>query len=87
MVLSYVKRGQATAFERTMRRVGDALSNSESLDRRRQATRWKVYKATAPLDGGVVLYLSILDPVVVGADYWVPQIFERGVSDRGAGVV
>jgi hypothetical protein len=77
MVLNYVKSNRVTGFERTMRRVGDALSNSESFDRRRQAATWKVYKATEPLDGGVVLYLSIIDPVVVGADYWVPQILNE----------
>ena len=77
MVLNYVKPNQATVFERTMRRVGDALRNSESSDRRRQAATWKVYKATEPLEGGVVLYLSILDPVVAGADYWVPQILNE----------
>ena len=77
MVLNYVKSNQVTGFERTMRRVGDALSNSESIDRRRQAVTRKLYKATDPLDGGVVLYLSILDPVVVGADYWVPQILNE----------
>jgi hypothetical protein len=77
IVLNYVKPSQVAVFERTMRRVGDALSNSESLDRRRQAATWKVYKATDPLDGGIVLYLSILDPVVVGADYWVPQILNE----------
>ena len=77
MVLNYVKPGQATVFESTMKRVGDALSNSESLDRRRQAATWKVYKATEPLDGGVLLYISVLDPVVSGADYWVPQILNE----------
>lgn len=77
MVLNYVKSGQTTAFERTMERVGEALGSSESPDRRRQAAGWKVYKATEPLDGGVVLYVSILDPVVPGADYWVPQILNE----------
>ena len=77
MVLNYVKPDKATVFERTMRRVGEALRNSDSRDRRRQAATWKVYKATEPLDGGVELYLSVLDPVVIGADYWVPQILNE----------
>ena len=77
MVLSYVKAGQATAFESTMKRVAEALSTSESADRRQQAVGWKVYRATAPLDGGVLLYVSMLDPVVPGADYWVPQILNE----------
>ena len=77
MVLNYIQPGQASAFERTMKRVDEALSNSESFDRRRQAATWKVYKATEPLDGGVLLYISVLDPVVPGADYWVPQILNE----------
>ena len=77
MMLNYVKTAQATVFESTMKRVGDALHNSESVDRRRQAASWKVYRATDPLDGGVVLFISVFDPVVSGADYWVPQILNE----------
>jgi len=77
-VLSYVKTGQATSFESTMTRVGEALTTSENVDRRRQAAGWKIYKATVPLDGGVVLYISVLDPVIPGADYWVPEILNEG---------
>ncbi len=77
MVLNYVKADQTAAFEGAMTRVGQALSTSESADRRQQAATWKVYKATEPLDGGVVLYVSVLDPVVSGADYWVPQILNE----------
>ena len=77
MVLDYVKPGQTAAFERSMTRVGDALTHSENVDRRRQAATWKIYKATEPLDGGVVLYISVFDPVVSGADYWVPQILNE----------
>ena len=77
MVLSYIEAGQATAFESSMMRVGEALSTSASADRRQQAVGWKIYKATAPLDGGVLLYVSMLDPVVPGADYWVPQILNE----------
>ena len=77
VMLNYVKPGQASVFERTMTRVGDALRNSESLDRRRQAATWKVYKADEPLPGGILLYISVFDPVVSGADYWVPQILNE----------
>ena len=57
MMFNYVKSGQTAAFERVMTRVGDASSSpAESVDRRRQAAGWKVYKATEPPDDGVVLY-------------------------------
>ena len=77
MVISHVKAGQAVAFERTMKRVGEALTISKEFDRRRQAVTWKIYKASDPLDGGALLYISLLDPVVPGADYWVPQILNE----------
>ena len=77
LVLDYVKPGRTAAFERIMERVGRGLRISESFDRRRQAVGWKVYRATEPLDGGVVLYISVLDPVVAEADYWVPQILNE----------
>ena len=77
MVLSYVKADQAAEFEAIMTRVAEALSTSENVARRQQAAGWKVYKATEPLDDGVLLYVSMLDPVVPGADYWVPQILNE----------
>ena len=77
MVFNYVQAGQTTVFENTMKRVGEALRRSESVDRRRQGAAWKLYKATEPLDSGAVLYISVVDPVVSGADYWVPQILNE----------
>lgn len=77
MLVSHVKSGQAVAFERTMKLMGEALALSEEFDRRRQAVTWKIYKATDPLEGGALLYVSLLDPVVPGADYWVPQILNE----------
>lgn len=77
MVISHVKAGQAAAFERTMKRVGEALALSPEFDRRRQAVTWKIYKASDPREGGALLYISLLDPVVAGADYWVPEILNE----------
>ena len=77
MVISHVKAGQAVAFERTMTRVGEALALSKEFDRRRQAVTWKIYKASDPRDAGALLYISLLDPAVPGADYWVPQILNE----------
>jgi len=77
LILSYIKPGQNTAFEQTMKRVAEALSNSEEFDRRRQAVGWKVYKKMEPLESGVLLYISIIAPVVPNADYWVPQILNE----------
>jgi len=80
VVLNYITADQASEFELVMERVGLALRSSENADRRRQAAAWKVYKATESLDTGVVLYVSIVDPVVPGSDYWVPQILNEAFS-------
>ncbi|MEE2635791.1 MAG: hypothetical protein VYE68_00980 [Acidobacteriota bacterium] len=77
VILNYLKAGQGTAFERTMKRVGEALMASDDPDRRRQAVGWRVFQAEDPLDGGVLLYISVLDPTVPGADYWVPGILNE----------
>ena len=77
LILDFLKPGQATVYERTMKRVAEALATSRSNDRRRQAQGWRLYRASTPLDGGVLLYVSVLDPVVPGVDYWVPQILNE----------
>ena len=86
MVLNYVKPAQTAAFEGTMRRVGEALGASQSIDRRRQAAGWKIYKAVEPLESGVVLYISFLDPVVSGTDYWVPEILNEAFPTEVQGL-
>ncbi|SVA27804.1 uncharacterized protein METZ01_LOCUS80658 [marine metagenome] len=60
-----------------MKRVAEALANNEEFDRRRQAVGWKLYRKEEPLEGGVLLYISVIDPVVPNADYWVPQILNE----------
>lgn len=77
LLLDYIKADQTAAYERTMRQVGESLRASRDQQRRRQADGWRVYKADEPLDGGVLLYISFLDPVVPDADYWVPQILNE----------
>ena len=77
MVLYFVNAGGETAYEETMARVAEALAASESEERRQQAEGWSTYKAEEPLADGGRLYVSWLDPVVPGADYWVPGILNE----------
>jgi len=77
LVFNYVKAAQAEAFETAMVRVSEALAVSEVLERRLQGASWKLYRVDEPIDGDVVLYVSILSPVVPGADYWVPEILNE----------
>ncbi len=77
MVLYFVNAGGETAYEETMARVAEALAASESEERRQQADGWSTYKAEEPLADGGRLYVSWLDPVVPGVDYWVPGILNE----------
>jgi hypothetical protein len=77
MVLNFVSAGGESAFEETMSRVAEAFAASESEEREQQAEGWSTYKAEEPLADGVILYVSWLDPVVPGADYWVPGILNE----------
>lgn len=77
LIFNFLKPGQNAAFEGTMKRVMQALATSPNNDRRRQGLGWQLYKADDPLDGGVLLYISILDPTVPGMDYWVPKILNE----------
>ncbi len=77
VMLNFVTPGGESAFEGTMTRVAEALASSESEERRLQADGWRTYKVEEPLAEGVVLYVSWLDPVVRGADYWIPGILNE----------
>tara|TARA_Y100000588_G_C14199436_1_gene901768 strand:- start:679 stop:1005 length:327 start_codon:yes stop_codon:yes gene_type:complete len=84
-VFNYVKAAQAEAFETAMVRVSEALAVSEVLERRLQGASWKLYRVDEPIDGDVVLYVSILSPVVPGADYWVPGILNEAFPTQVQG--
>lgn len=77
VLLYFVSPGGETAFEETLRRAAEALAASESEERRTQAEGWRTYRAEEPLADGVVLYVSWLDPVARGADYWIPGILNE----------
>ena len=77
LVFNYVKPGEGPAFESAMTRVSEALAVSEDLERRLQGASWRLYRAEESLDGEVLLYISVLSPVVSGADYWVPEILNE----------
>ena len=77
VMLNFVAPGAESAFEDTLRRVAEALTASDSEERRRQAEGWRTYRAEEPLADGVLLYISWFDPAVPGADYWIPAILNE----------
>lgn len=68
-VMTVLVRPEGTAdFELTLAKLGKALQNSARPERKRQASGWKVYRATQPFNGSVPYILS-LDPVVNRVEY------------------
>lgn len=77
VILHFVRPGGEGDFEETLARAAEALAVDDSEERRRQAEGWSTWRAEEPLADGVVLYLSWLDPVAPGADYWIPGILNE----------
>ena len=77
MMLNYVKQGSTTDFEGVMRKLAEALQNSENAERRQQAEGWRVYRAQEAGPNNSVLYVWFIDPAVSGADYAVSQILNE----------
>ncbi len=77
IVLYFVRQDAESTFEEAMTRVAEAFAASESEERQEQAEGWSMYKAEEPLADGARLYVSWIDPVVPGADYWVPGILNE----------
>ena len=77
MMLNYINAGSTGDFEAVMRKLRDALQNSENAERQRQAEGWKVYRAQEAGPNNSVLYVWFIDPIISGADYAVSQILNE----------
>lgn len=58
-----------------------ALASSTNERVRAQAAGWRIFKATESAPGGVV-YVFLLDPTVVGADYSLSRILADAYPDE-----
>ena len=76
MILNFVKPDKTADFEMVMTRLKEALRISEKPERKQQADGYKVYKSPDPA-GGNVLYVVVIDPSVLGADYTVANILSE----------
>jgi len=74
MILNFIKADKAADFEMVIGRLKEALAKSENPQRKQQAASWKVFKAAEPGPNGSVIYVSVMEPVVKGADYSVSNI-------------
>jgi len=77
MMLNYINAANTDDFEAVMRKLAEALQNSDSTERNRQAEGWKVYRAQEPGPNNSVLYVWFIDPAIANADYAVSQILNE----------
>ncbi len=77
VILHFVRSGGESAFEETLARAAEALAAGDREENRRQAEGWSTWRAEEPLADGAVLYVSWIDPVAPGADYWIPGILSE----------
>ena len=77
VILNFVRPEGESAFEETLARAAEALAVGDSEESRRQADGWSTWRAEEPLADGDVLYVSWIDPVAPGADYWIPGILSE----------
>ena len=78
ITLHFIKADKTADFEAVIAKLKEALQKSEKPERKEQAKSWKVFKSPDPAQGGNVLYVFVVDPVVKGADYTVSNILAEG---------
>ena len=82
-ILNFIKPDKTADFEATIAKLKEALAKSEKPERKKQAAGWKVFKAAEPGPAGSVIYVSIMDPTVMGADYSVSDILAEVFPAEG----
>src|SRR5499427_8055855 len=74
MVLNFIKPDKTADFEAVIAKLKEALAKSDKPERKEQAKSWQVFKSPDPAQGGNVLYVFLINPLVKGADYTVSNI-------------
>ena len=73
LMFNLVKPDKTADFEMIVNKLKEAMAKSDKPGRKEQAAGWRVLKQ-AELQGGNVLYVFLIDPVVKDADYTVAKI-------------
>jgi hypothetical protein len=73
----FVKTDRMPGFEQVVRRVHEGLAASRRPIRLEQAAGWKLFRSKEQGPNGTVLYLSLIAPVVKGAEYSVPKLLQE----------
>jgi hypothetical protein len=82
LLFNTVRADRVDDFERAMGYLQAALAASTNERVRAQAAGWRIFKATEGAPGGAVLYVFLLDPTVVGADYSLGRILADAYPDQ-----
>jgi hypothetical protein len=82
VILNAVRPDSTDDFEMVLGRLADALATSPNPVRRQQSEGWRVFRASEAGPNASVLYLFVVDPVVLGADYGVARILAEAFPDE-----
>jgi hypothetical protein len=82
LLFNTVRADRVDDFEKAMGYLQAALASSTDERVRAQAAGWRVFKATEPAPGGAALYVFLLDPTVMGADYGLARILADAYPDQ-----
>jgi hypothetical protein len=82
LLFNTVRADRVDDFEKAMGYLQAALASSTNERVRAQAAGWRVFKATEAAPGGAALYVFLLDPTVVGADYSLGRILADAYPDQ-----
>jgi len=84
LIFTPVRPERVADFEKVMAYFQAALAKSTDATVREQAFGWRIYKATETGPGGVVLYVYVLDPAMMGPDYGIGKILADAYPDEAA---
>ncbi len=73
LLLVQIKPDKTQAYETMLTKLKEALAKSEKPERRAMAKGWKVYKASEPAPGGVIIYVHVVEQTAPG-DYSNPLL-------------
>ena len=81
-----IKPDAVNDYEAALAKMKDALAKSEKPERKQQAASWRVFKAAEPGPNGGGIYVWIINPAVMGADYNMFVILNEGFPTEATAI-
>ena len=82
MILNPVRPERVVDFELVIGFVQAALAKSANAQVREQAKGWRFLKMVEPGPNGTIVYVFLMDPAVMGADYALGPILSDAFPDQ-----